>query len=205
MNSIEKLKSLSKEILVLQHAANVLQWDMETYMPESAVVERSEQLMLLYGIIHEKMVSDEMQKVLSNLDEGGNFSKTDVHMIRETSRRVKKSLKLPTEHVKKITQKASITQAEWAKARNNADFAIFSPHFKELLDLVRQTAEYIGYNEHPYDALLDDYEPGMKSSMVQTILDNLAADLTPFVARIADAKKPRDDFLQYRPLSASLY
>jgi len=201
MDDLKKLKEMDHEAYLMSHGIAVLYWDQETYMPDTAVEERSEQIALFEGILHNKLTDDKWGELFSRLSICDNsipdsYSSTDRAFLRESYRRYKKKIKLPVEHVTKFSAEISIAQSKWVKARNNDDFSIFSPYLKNLIAYSQQTAEFIGYDEHPYDALLDEYEPWLKSSEVKREFDNLEPGLRSLIERIENAPQLDSSFLK---------
>ena len=69
-------------------------------------------------------------------------------------------------------------------ARKNDDYELFSPTLKKIFELKKQEAEAIGYEDCPYDALLDEFEPRAKTNQVSKVLEALRQELVPLVAAI---------------------
>jgi len=191
-DNIERLKELDSEIQRLSHIAALLSWDQETYMPKGAIEERSEQKALLEGMIHERVTSPQMAEIFSKLGLSGSkaalpgltVTGTDQAFLREAYRRYRLQSKLPTELVKKIAKETSLALAKWAEAREKADFTIFSGNLETILSLVREKADALGYEEHIYDPLLDEFEPWMKTKELQEVFQNVRQGLTALLSRI---------------------
>jgi carboxypeptidase Taq len=108
-----------------------------------------------------------------------------------------KRTKLPQSLVEELTRAAVLGQQAWVEARKKNDFPSFAPHVKRLYDLKRQQAEALSYEGHPYDALLDDFEPGAKTAEVTQVLAELRAELVPLVAAIAESgQRPNVELLR---------
>jgi carboxypeptidase Taq len=198
---LETLRATSREVYLLKHMEALLGWDQETCMPSRAVTERADQIALLRGIIHQRIVSCEIREALaapetSPREEDDGFSgEARAAFIRLWRRRYDRAIKIPQSLVERLARAASIAQARWAEAREAADFGLFRPHLEEVLDCVRETAARIGYAEHPYDALLDEYEPYMRTRTVDTLFAGLRRELVPLVRKVSAAPQVRDDFL----------
>jgi len=211
---LQELKKTDKEIQLLVHTAALLQWDQETGMPAGAVEERSDQLALLEGMIHDRLtaprVGELLKKVMEKFGTPG-FSMLEVDenapiffekaFLRSFGRNYERAAKLPRRWVTEMAQKSSRAQAAWVEARRNDNFPEFQPHLEELLRLTMEKAEILGYPEHPYDALLDEFEPEMRTGEVARVFNELQAKLKPLVGQIA-AKEPVDDSFRYRTYPA---
>lgn len=199
---LNRLKTIDNELQLLSKTVSLLHWDQETYMPEEGIDMRSEQISLLSAMMHEKGTSAEVGDLLSELgadDEnpagGADIAQEDRPLLRCLYRDYQREQKLPPDLVRRFATVTSKGQAVWAKARENNDFAAFRDHLAEIIDLNRERADRIGYEQHPYDALLDEYEPDMKASEVRTVFDQLQKDLVPISESIKAAEQVDDSFL----------
>ena len=201
--SLSNLKQLGREIYLMQHAQAVLEWDMETQMPEDGAEERAEQLALFEGLTHRKITSPEIGRLLSFLgaEEGkpegkGDFDTADKAFVREMFRLYSHASKLPESLVTELAKQTGISHQVWVEARKKADFSIFEDSLTKIYELNHQKAEKLGYKEHPYDALLDEYEPWMTAAEVEKVFTPLAAELSALVADIKKAGAPDSSFLE---------
>lgn len=199
---IARLKEIDAEIQLLGKTEAALGWDQQTYMPEAAVEERSEQLALLSTLVHLRETSDEVGELLGKLgasDENplgsADLPETDRALVRAFYRDHTRLTRIPGELVNRITKARSVAQSVWEQARAENDFPKFAPRLQEVLDLTLEIAECVGYDEHPYDALLDQYEPGMSTADVARVFAELREGLVPLVAAIAEAKQVNDRVL----------
>lgn len=199
---LEKLYELDKQIQVLKHANAVLGWDREVLMPEKGISERGEQLAVLEGIIHEKTCSAEAGELLEKLGAPDGSYKADSALteadkafIRNFHRNYSRNIKIPEQMVREFARETAIAQQVWAKARLESDFAKFSPHLAKLVDLSREKAELLGYKEHPYDPLLDEFEPWTSTAEIDAVFSDLQRSLVPFVAEISSKDQVDDSFL----------
>lgn len=200
--SIARLRELDREIVLLTHTSSLLGWDQETYMPEKGIDERAEQLAVLGGLIHEKTVSPESGRLLDLLGVSDSeprgkpeLPELDRDFLRAMYRRYRREVRLPTRLVTELSRETSLAQAVWAKARKENDFAAFAPRLERVVALTREKAELLGFEDEPYDALLDEFEPWMKTSSVRAIFDRLQPALTSLAGRIRHAVQIDDRFL----------
>ncbi len=201
-DALNRLKSIDRELQLLSKTVSLLHWDQETYMPPDGIDMRSDEIALLTGMIHERGTSDEFGALLADVgadDEhpagGSDVPEEDRALIRCLYRDYRREQKLPAELVRRFAVVTSTGQAVWARAREANDFSTFRDHLAEIIDLNRERAARFGYDEHPYDALLDEYEPDMKASEVRTVFDQLQKDLVPISGRIQAAEQVDDSFL----------
>lgn len=201
--ALTTLRTIDGEVQLLTHTAGVLSWDQETYMPEEAVDERARQLALLEALVHDKIVSERVGTALETLGASDEtpmgdhaLSDDDRRFVRQMHRQYARNVRLPRKLVEDFAESSSKSQAAWKKARENDDFQAFAPHLEHLVALNREIAERIGYEEHPYDALLDEYEPFMKSSRVDAVFSSLQRELVELVGAIQERPQVEDGFLR---------
>ena len=201
-DALSRLKELDREIQVLAHVAAILGWDQETYMPERAVEERSDQLAAVQAVLHDRRVSPEIGDLLAKLGStsenplgDANLTDIDRAFLRAVHRQFTRETKLPRELVMRLAKLTSVGPARWAEARKRNDFPHFAPVLSDILDAVIEVAERLGYEDHPYDALLDDYEPWMRTKKVAHVFGQLQERLVPLVSAINDSPQVDDSFL----------
>ena len=174
----------------LESTLALLEWDQQTKLPKKADQFRSEQITFLAGQIHELRTDKRMGEWIGELSESDVASDpaSDTGAtIRELKRGFDKQIKIPATLVKELAQAASVGQTMWVEARKNDDFKSFAPQLEKIFELKKAEAEAIGYDDCLYDALLDEFEPGAKTSEVAAVLDALREDLVPLVAEINES------------------
>ena len=198
MSELETLKTHLARVADLDAAANVLEWDQETYMPDGAAEARAHQIATLRKLSHEFFTSDEVGGLLETL--APEVEKLDVYsdarsLVRVTRRDYDKATNVPASLVAEMAEAVALGKQAWKAARETNTFATFAPHLEKLVDLNLQKAEALGYEDRRYDALLDQYEPGMRTSEVESVFRDLRRDLVPIVQAIAEHEPPDDAFL----------
>jgi carboxypeptidase Taq len=192
--SLQDLKTHLGEIHDLNMASSILEWDQETQMPSGGATGRAAQLATLAKFAHELFVSSSTEKWLSGLEkEPFEYDSDEAALLRLTRREFDRSSKLPSEFVAEQSKNKAISLSVWREARTKNDFAQFAPHLEQMYDMARRKADYLGFEEHPYDALLGDYEPGLTASVVETTFADLRDQTVPLVKAIA-AKGPVTDY-----------
>ena len=149
------------ELHHLDQAIALLEWDEETYLPPGGREQRGEQTATLEAIRHNMLASDHFADVI---EEAAQECEGDDDLIRElflARRERRHALAVPEALVRRFAQAKARTLGAWEAARDKDEFAIFAGPFAELLELVRERAVCLSSGNDTYDALLDDYEPGM--------------------------------------------
>lgn len=175
----------------------IISWDQEVNMPEAAVQDRAMQRSTLARLRHQLLLSDEYTGLIDQLASQVDLDSDEEipSMIRLAKRSLDKARQLPDEFVARRSRVVSMAMASWQKAKASDDFSIFRDDLKQIIDLKREEAEYLGFDEHPYDALLDAFEPEMKTAQIDRYFDELKAELVPLVQAIADCPQVDDAFL----------
>jgi carboxypeptidase Taq len=184
-----------RQIALLSSTEQLLGWDERTMLPSAGAEHRAEQMTLLAGIIHARWTDPELGRRLADLTESPLAA--DEHSdtgatIRRVKRQYDKCVKLPQKLVEELTRVSVLAQQAWESARANDDYAAFRPWLQKTLELKRQEAESLGYPEHPYDALLDEYEPDERTANVGAALSQLREQLVPLVAEIRESGRQPD-------------
>jgi carboxypeptidase Taq len=195
MSALEELQAFVAEIADLQAAAGLLGWDERTQMPPRGAEVRSEQLATLARLSHSRLASDELGRLLENAESGlGDAPREsfEASLLRVTRRDWEKARRVPVELRGEIARVTSIAEHAWARARTAADFSAFLPHLEHVVELERRYLECFEF-EHPYDPLLDDFEPGMRTETLRPVLEALRDGIRPLAASIANAGTELDD------------
>jgi len=182
-----ELKTRLAEIHDLRRTQEILFWDQTVMMPPGGSSVRGHQVTTLDRIAHEKFISDEIGKLLDDLsgyEHGLDYDSDDASLIRTTRRDWEKARRVPAELAAEMTGAAADAHDVWAKARAENDYALFLPHLERAVELKRRYVDCFEGFDEPYDVLLDDYEPGMKTAEVRQVFDDLKVELVPLIAEI---------------------
>ena len=195
---LNRLKEMLGEVSDLNNAAGVLGWDQQVNMPPAGGEARGQQLGTLGKIALEKFTTDEVGKLIDDLKQelNGSDSASDAAaLIRVAARDYDKFKRVPPEFISERAVVSSKAFEAWRQARAKSDFSTFQPHLEKVLELVHQYISFFPPADHPYDTLLNDFEPGMKTADVKTIFDGLRPKQVELIKAIASQKQIKDDFL----------
>ncbi len=193
---LDQLKEILGEVSDVYHAASVLEWDQQVNMPPGGSDARGQQLGTLGKIAHEKSTSDEVGKLLQDLKhEFTDAESDDAALVRVSARNYDKATRVPSQFVSKQAIVTTKAFEAWVEAKGKSDFSIFRPHLEKVVELVQEYISFFPPADHPYDILLDDYEPGMKTSEVKEIFNNLRPKQVELIKSIKSARQVKDDFL----------
>lgn len=204
--SYTELAGLARSAAVLGSATNTLAWDQETMMPPAAAPLRAEQLSVLSGMVHEQWTSGRIGDLLGECAEDASLrDDADASAnLREWKRDYERARKVPTALVAEFARTTSEAMEAWKHARGASDFKAFAPWLEKVVGLCRRKAECWGPPASPagdgekptlYDALLDEFEPGMTAAQIERLFSPLRERLIPLIAAVAQAsaKKPVDE------------
>lgn len=178
-----ELRSKLEELACLNSALAILSWDQEVHMPQKGGSARAKVISHLSVLAHEKIIALDTKKRLTQLLRSTNQrpETPESTIIRETWRAYTRERTLPNVFVQELAELTSRAQTIWAEARTKSNVAHFLPSLKRIVELKRKEAEYVGYADSPYDALLDAYEPGLTSAQVSAVFNELRDFLKPFI------------------------
>ena len=193
---LQQLRQRLAELTDLSNAAHLLGWDQQTMMPARGAPARAEALATLEHISHEMFVAPETGRLLDAAEaelDGAEPDSDDACLVRVTRRRYEKARCVPSELAADLARAASIGQEAWVDARKRSDFSAFIPYLTRNLELARRYVDCLDGFDCAYDALLDDYEPGMKSAEVEVLFSELKAELVPLIATVTEHQENVDD------------
>jgi len=195
---LEELKNKLADLSDLNQAAAVLGWDQQTYMPVGGAEARGNQQALLGRLGQEWATSPELGKLLDELKpyaESLDPDSDEARLITVSARDFAKATRVPTEHVVEFTRVTSRANQGWVEARQKSDFSIFQPHLEKIVEMRQEYATFFPEVDHPYDALLDDFEPGMKTEDVKAIFNALRPQQVELIQAISEKPQVDDSFL----------
>ena len=202
MNAYQTLLDRVHELNDLGKANALLSWDREVNMPRAGTPERIAQMTTLSSLIHRLSTSDEMGELIERAAaeiDGADYDSDEAALIRLLRRNYADERKLPADYVARAAEVSGRAREAWVKARAEDDFAHFRPWLEQVVSLCQEMAGHYGYEDEPYDALLDKYETHMKTAEVRTIFDALKAELVPLREAIDQSGAQLDDSILHQP------
>ena len=193
MSAYATLERRFARISALQDAAGILDWDSQTMMPDGAAPGRAEQLATLHVLAHEQITAPDTSDLLDLADAEplGDWQQAN---LREMRRHWVHAAAVPGDLVEASSKAVSACERIWRQARPASDFAALRPSLEEVLRLKREVAaaKAAALGCSPYDALLDEYEPGGESARIDALFDDLATFLPDLLGRVLEhqARRP---------------
>ena len=182
----------------LLNAGSVLSWDARTMMPKGGASTRSKQLATLAVAARDLLCSDETRRALEGAEAetaGLDEASPEARICAQVREAVAWHERIPNELLRRKTELGSAAHEDWAEARETADFSRFAPALTEMVGIAREMAGAIGYEDHPYDALMYRFEPGTTRESLAGLFGRLREGMLPLVRAIAEAEQPEAGFL----------
>ncbi|HEY1365663.1 MAG TPA: carboxypeptidase M32 [Gaiellaceae bacterium] len=190
MTVLEELKERLAELHDLERVAWLLAWDEETKMPSGGAEARAEARATMRKILHERCTDPELGRLLekaSPLEQELEPDSDDASLIRVARRDFEKAVRVPAALQAEMTRSGSRGYRAWLAARERDDYGVLLPHLERSLELRLRYIDCFGAPDDPYDVLLDDFEPGMKTAEVEAIFAELKPAQLGMVAAVAGA------------------
>ncbi|MFT5833276.1 MAG: carboxypeptidase Taq [Cognaticolwellia sp.] len=191
----ESYKNRMRKIADINGAISVMAWDKEVNLPKNGAAARSQQMATLSGMAHELFTAAEFGKELEGLMASDELTTAEYKNVTLTLKDYNRSTKLPTEYVIRRSEAVSEAYHAWMKAREANDFGIYKDALKKIIAIAREAAELFGYEDHPYDALLDMYEPNAKTADLTILFKDVREQLVNFVKVLKEKPQVENSFL----------
>ena len=190
MTAFDELMDFARQTQALSQVAGRLGWDQETVMPVGAGPQRGEEMAAMESVLHARRMDPRVGEWLEAID-GEVLDPVGRANLREIRRSFDRARKVPNKLAARIARVTSEAQGKWAAARAENDFAAFAPVLEEVVTLKREEGAALAQGGEIYDALLDDYEPGMTAARLEKIFGDMRPVLVDLRAAVLDKPAPR--------------
>lgn len=193
MTAYQALETRFARLAAIGEAMSVLHWDMSAMMPAGGSDARAEQLAVLKRVCHDILTAPDTGDLIATADAKGGLDAWQAANLREMRRAWIHATALDGALVEAMVRTCAASEMAWRAARPAGDFAAAKPHLEAVLRLVREAGQAKGERLgcSPYDALLDEYEPGGRAVRIDPIFDDLARFLPGFIARVLERQAAR--------------
>lgn len=188
-------KRRSAEINDLLCILNLLAWDARTQMPAGGSATRAQQSATLSGLAQRHLLDPAFERAAQDALERAEPDGVEARAARQALDAVRALRRVPEDLTRDLALTKSAAQDAWVDAKAASDFARFAPHLTRMVDLSRRLADALGYAEHPYDALLNLYEPGVTIGTLRGLFGQLRTHHLPLLRAVQARLEPRTDFL----------
>ena len=187
MTAYTDLMAFQRETEALSGVAGRLGWDQETMMPDGAADQRAEEHGAMANILHARRIDPRIGDWLATAEAADDVA---VANLRQIKRSYGRTLKVPADLAAELAKTTSLAHRIWAKSRAEEDVAAFLPMLQRVVDLRREEAAAVAGDTDPYDALLDDYEPGATGAELGAMFDALRPRLVALRGAILEQPAP---------------
>ncbi len=187
MNAYSELEARKKRISALTNAMGILHWDQQTMMPDGAAPARASVLAEMSVMMHELETGDELADLLAAAEaDAGRLDSWQQANLREMRHQFVHANAMPADLVEKIVLAESESEMAWREARERDDFASLAPKLDALFQLKREEANVKGaiLGVTPYEAMLDQFDPGRREAQVDSLFGDLEDFLPDFVEEV---------------------
>ena len=179
-----------KPMWSLNHASSLMGWDFETYMPRKGTEERGVADSQLHLLHKELLLNKDFVGLVESAKKLENLSDPEKGIVRVLNRDITKQIKIP----KELTEAESLERIRgnmaWRQAREKSDFMMYAPHLKKMIEIKKQIADKIGYEKHPYDALLDTFEEELTVADMDKVFGVLTPRIQKILKKLVDSGSP---------------
>ncbi len=189
----EELVERSQRRSLLMSCLELLSWDELTYMPRGGVENRGRQTAYLVGLLHDSWNDPRFAELLARVEQSELVADPDSPAavnLRQWRRLHDKTVRVPRALLEETARVATTSQQRWAEARQDSNFAAFLPWLEQIVRLKREEAQCFPDAASPYDALLDDFEPGCTQASLTTLFAGIRQPLQELLQRIAGSRQP---------------
>lgn len=189
--TILKILNYYKDLWSLSYLSAVTHWDLETYMPKLGTNYRGEALARVSTIKQKMFLNKDFVELINKASKIKDLNDYEKGVVRNLKESLKIYQKVPSsflEGFEKLTNKATVV---WSKAKAENDFNLFKPYLKNIFEENRKLADYLGFKDSPYDALLDLYETDLKSKDVNNFFESVIPPLKELLQKIVSSKNYR--------------
>ena len=180
----------------VKNANAVLQWDQETYLPAKGAALRGQQISTLSEISHRLFIEDELGHLLQELLSRDDLSIEKKRNVEKTNEDYLKARKYTSEFVRTLSEQINKAFHSWIESRKQNAFSVYEKDLEALIALKKQEAEIVGYDGHPYNALLDEFEKGATVSLLDKTFSNLLPTLKDLLDKISNKPQVDNSFLR---------
>ncbi len=188
MSAFAELMAFQRQTEALAQVAGRLGWDQETVMPEGSAGQRAEEIGALESVLHARRTDP---RIAGWLDAAQALDAVGEAQLRQIRRSYARTMKVPAKLAEEIASTMSLAQGIWAECRSREDVAAFLPTLRKVVDLKRAEGAALAAGGDPYDALVDDYEPGMTGAAIAAMFDAMRPRLVSLREKVLGASAPK--------------
>jgi len=191
LSPYQQLEQEFRRLYALRSTISLLRWDAAVMMPPASVEQRGEQLAVLASECHAVLTAPRIPRLLdragANADGLSEWQRANlVRMRREHDH----AIATPNALITRLAKATAVAEARWRDAKQQSNFALFAPHLEDILNLVRERSRLLGQalQLESYDALVDEFSPGLTTAEIDQVFSNLAQRLPALIQQAIAAQ-----------------
>lgn len=188
MSGFDDLMAFQRQTEALAQVAGRLGWDQETVMPDGSAGQRAEEIGALESVLHARRTDERLADWLAAAKAPDAVGEAQLRQIRRSYAR---AMKVPAKLAEEIATTMSLAQGVWAECRGREDVAGFLPTLRKVVELKRAEGAALAVGGDTYDALVDDYEPGMTGAAIAAMFDAMRPRLVALRQKVLAAEAPK--------------
>ena len=191
-------KEQMQKIADIKYAAAVLQWDQETYLPQKGNHWRGQQISTLSELAHNIFTSEGTRSIIQGLLDNNQLNEKEKRNVELSWEDYQRNFKIPSAFVKELSVTINKSYHDWIEARKENDFKKFQHSLTKIVEMKKKEADLLGYNDHPYSALMNDYDKGLTVETTDRIFSDLSKKLLPILDLVKNKQQVENKFLHKR-------
>ena len=195
LNLYTQYKNTLQKIADVKYASAVLQWDQETYLPPKGFEIRGRQIATLNELAHQQFTDEKFGALLNELLAKDGLSDKEKQNVTLSLYDYNKNKKLPSSFVRQMSEAVNKSFHAWIQARKENSFSIFQQPLQQIILLKKREADLLGFDKHPYNALMNDYDKGLTVDTVDTLFTSLRPQLSTLLQTISEQPQVECSFL----------
>lgn len=194
MDKLKEFKELIEKMNSFNKAVSLFHWDMATEAPKKSVADKADVIGMLDTEAFNILTSDKMKECLETLEKTiEDLNEVDAKLVEFYRKEYDKNAKIPEDEYKEFSILAAKSTAVWEEAKGKSNFDLYKPYLEKIVEYKKKFVNYRGYEKHPYNTLLDDFEPGMTVEKLDKFFDTLKKDIVPLLNNINQSNKIIND------------
>lgn len=186
MTAYDDLMAFQRETEALGQVTGRLGWDQETMMPRGAAEQRAEEMAAMEGVLHARRTDPRIADWLAGAVPADAVAAAQLRLIRRSYDR---AVKVPARLAQEIARVTSMAQGIWAEARAKEDVPGFLPVLADVIRLRQEEGAALAQGGDPYDALIDDYEPGATAESIGAMFDRMRPRLVALRGKVLGTER----------------
>jgi len=179
--AILELLDKYQPIWSLNHLITLANWDIRTYMPEEGIEARGNALAEAAKLSQTLFLKEDFISLIEKAGKEKDLNDHENAILRILKRGLKFYQRLPRDFIEEYTKATNDAHLAWKSAKEESNFKTFEPHLEKIVELTRKKAKYLGYEKHPYDALLDEYEEGLTTEEVEGYFNSIKKPIAELI------------------------